>query len=110
MMQPTKWYRELIAHSSPQRGPLCEPQMMGVARRAAAQQAGLRRNELNVVSVAMTPRLREMQRAFVDRIVFRSPPPRSPAGCFCRLIGRAGSRVRFRRKDCRARMISFELA
>ena len=68
MVAAAERHGELIAHLSPQRAALGEPQMMGIGGRAAANQARLFGHELDVAFVTKTARLRMRQLALVDAI------------------------------------------
>jgi len=57
MMSPAQWHGVLIADLAAKRAALRKAQVMGVARCAAADQAGLPGNELDVLAVAQAPRL-----------------------------------------------------
>lgn len=57
MVAAAERHGELIADLAPQRAALCEPQMMGVDRFAAADQARLFGDESDVVLVADASRL-----------------------------------------------------
>jgi hypothetical protein len=56
----------LIAHSPPEGARLGEPQMMGVRRPSAADQAWLRRHELEVRAVAVAAWFAHGEGSFVD--------------------------------------------
>jgi hypothetical protein len=57
VMHSAKWHRELVADLAPHRARLGEPKMVGVSRASAADQTGLRCNELEVGFVAVPSRL-----------------------------------------------------
>ena len=59
---------ELVAHFSPKRAVLREPQMMGIGGPAAADQAGLFNHELDMVFVTKAARLGMSQTALVDAV------------------------------------------
>ena len=54
VMHPAERYREFVTHLAAQRPILCEPQMVGVARAAFANETGLRGDifEVRLVSIA----------------------------------------------------------
>jgi hypothetical protein len=58
MMAPAQRHRELIADLAPKGAVLCEAQMMGICRPAAANQTRLFRHEFDVLPVAKAARLR----------------------------------------------------
>ena len=66
MMAAAERHRELIADLTAERPRLHEAQMMGVAGRAAADQAGLRSHEPQVLLVAVAARFGDGKRALVD--------------------------------------------
>ena len=59
---------ELIAHFSPERAVLREPEVMGIGWQAAANQTRLFGHEPDVVSVTKTTRLGMLQLALVDTV------------------------------------------
>ena len=61
-----QWNREFIADLAPEGWGLGEPEMVGIARLAAANQTRLLGDVSNVVSVANSPRFGEGQGAFID--------------------------------------------
>jgi hypothetical protein len=61
-------YGELVAHLSPERAVLREPQMMGIGGAAAANQTRLFGHELDVVPVTKAARLGMDQLALVDAV------------------------------------------
>jgi len=68
VVAPAQRHGELIAHFSPKRAALREPQMMGIGGAAAADQARLFGHELDVVSVTTAARLGMHQLALVDAV------------------------------------------
>jgi hypothetical protein len=67
MVAAAQRHSELIADLAAKRSGLRKPQVMGVARLAAADQAGLLRHMAHVVAIADSARLGERQEALVDR-------------------------------------------
>ena len=78
VVAPAQRHGELIAHFSPERAVLREPQVMGIGGSAAANQARLLGHELDVVSVTKAARLGMDQLALVDAVGNGCPP-----GGFC---------------------------
>ncbi len=68
VVAPAQRHGELIAHFSPERAVLREPQMMGIGRAAATNQTRLFGHELDVVSVTKAARLGMDQLALVDAV------------------------------------------
>jgi hypothetical protein len=92
MMAPAKRHSELIADPTAQRAWLGEPQMVGI-RRPPTNQAGLRRHESEVVTVAVPARFVERERGFVDMPRHRVVDPAWQSGL--PRVSRAGRRVQF---------------
>ena len=68
VMAPAQRDRELIADLAPECPALREAQVVGIRGLSAANQARLLGNEFDMVPVTNTARLRQRQRALVDRI------------------------------------------
>ena len=68
VVAPAQRHGELIAHFSPERAVLREPQMMGIGGSAAANQARLFGHELDVVLVTKAAGLGMDQLALVDAV------------------------------------------
>ena len=66
MMGSTERDRKLVADPTPQGPRLHEPQVMRVRRATSAHEAGLRGNELEVRTVAVTAGFAQRECAFVD--------------------------------------------
>src|SRR5436305_4447743 len=66
VMDATKRNSEFIAHLAPERARLHVLEVMGVARPAAADEAGLLGDIAQMLTVAMAARDRNRQHAFVD--------------------------------------------
>ena len=66
MVDPAERHRELVAHLATERAGLRRAKMMGVRGLTAADQAGLRGNELTMCFVASAPRFADRKHAFVD--------------------------------------------
>jgi hypothetical protein len=66
VVTPAQWHSELVAHFSPERAVLREPQVMCIRRSAAANQARLIGHELDVLLVAKAAGLGMNQLALVD--------------------------------------------
>ncbi len=66
MMQPAERHGKLVAHPAAERGALREPEMMRVRRSPTAEQARLQCYELEVIAIAVAPRLAQGQIGFVD--------------------------------------------
>src|ERR1700722_3478810 len=66
MVPATKRNGELIADFATKRPLLCEAQMMGIRRYAAAQQARLTHDRLNMLSITNTSRFRQSKYTFVN--------------------------------------------
>ena len=68
MMPPAKWDREFVADSSAEGPVLRKTQMMGIARLASTDQAGLLGD--NMIAIANPARLGMPQDRFIDRLRF----------------------------------------
>ena len=66
MMQPAERHGKLVAHPAAERGALREPEMMRVRRSPTAEQARLQCYELEVIAVAVAPRLAQGEVGFID--------------------------------------------
>lgn len=66
VVSAAEWDSELITDLTPECRMLREPQVMGIARPAPADQAGLGGDEFDVILVAYPARLRQSQLALVD--------------------------------------------
>jgi hypothetical protein len=73
MVSATHWYGELIAHFAGQGAALCKSQVVGIGRPSPANKAGLLGNEFDVIAIANPARLRQGERAFVDRLLGETP-------------------------------------
>jgi hypothetical protein len=73
VVAPAQQHGELIAHFSPERTVLREPQMMGIGWLTAANQTRLVRHEPDVVFVTKAARLGVDQLALVDAVGNGSP-------------------------------------
>ena len=74
VVTPAQRHGELIAHFSPERAVLCEPQVMGIRGLAAANQARLFGHELDVLLVTKAAGLGMNQLALVDASGTGCPP------------------------------------
>jgi hypothetical protein len=68
VMRPTKRDCEFIAHFASERPGLSKAQVMGIRRLAAADQAGLRGDEPQVLLVAVAPGFGNGEDALVDAV------------------------------------------
>lgn len=66
MVPATQWDGELIADLAAQRAALGKTQVMGIARRTAADHARLLSDESDVLTIANTPRFGESKHGLVD--------------------------------------------
>jgi hypothetical protein len=66
MVQPAQRHGELVAHPAPERRALRKPEMMRVRRPPTAEQTWLQGHELEVIAVAVAPRLAQRQVGFLD--------------------------------------------
>src|SRR5439155_16162135 len=83
MVSTAERHRELVAHLAAKRSGLGKPQMMRVRRLPAADQAGLRSDELQMCFVAVAPRFTDWQDALIDAIPSTDAIVRNVAAIWC---------------------------
>jgi hypothetical protein len=66
-MSPAERHSEFVADSAAERTVLRKTQMMGIARLAATDQAGLLGDKVHMFAIANAPRFGMRQHGFVDR-------------------------------------------
>ena len=93
MVAAAQRHGELIAHFSPERAVLREPQMMGIGGPAAADQARLFGHELDVVFVTKAARL-GMRPTGSCRCRWQRMFPRRVLGTAAQLTKTAGARIK----------------
>ena len=87
MVNSAERHRELIAHFAAERPRLRRAKMMGIRGLTAANEAGLRGNELTMVFVADAPRFADRKHAFVDAATDLLPGLSGLAGVHSRIVG-----------------------